>query len=65
MGDPQFKEGDWVKDKNGTQGMTVVSYVKDTGNTEYTGEVRCRYKNSVGEEVESNFWEADLVKLNS
>ncbi len=63
MNDMQFKEGEWVKEKNGTQGMTVVSYIKDEGMDGLTGEVRCRFKNAVGESVEENFWEADLVKL--
>ena len=63
MSEPQFKEGEWVKEKTGTQGMTVVSNNIDGETNEFTGEVRCRFKNSVDEEVESNFWEADLVKL--
>jgi uncharacterized protein YodC (DUF2158 family) len=63
MDDQQLKEGDWVKEKNGTQGMTVVAHVKDYHTSERTGEVKCRYKNSVGDTVESNFWEADLVRL--
>jgi len=61
MNEPKFQEGDWVKQVNGTQGMTVVSNI--VGDSEFTGEVKCRYKNSVGEEVESNFWEADLELL--
>lgn len=63
MNEPKYKEGDWVKEKTGTQGMTVVSYNKDSVTSELTGEVRCRFKNSVGEEVENNFWEDDLVQL--
>jgi len=63
MNDPKFNEGDWVKQRNGTQGMTVVSYVKDGNDAELTGEIRCRFKNSVGEEVECNFWEDDLEAL--
>jgi len=61
MNDPKFKEGDWVKEKMGTTGMTVVSNVEE--NSEFTGEVRCKYKNAEGEEIEGNFKEADLVSL--
>lgn len=61
MSDPKFKEGDWVKEKNGTTGMTVVSNVED--HSGFTGEVRVRYKNAEGENVESNFKESDLVAL--
>ncbi|REA60886.1 hypothetical protein DSL64_13370 [Dyadobacter luteus] len=63
MENHKFKEGDWVKEKNGTTGMTVVSYVSDTSGSEPSGEVRCRFKNATGEEVEENFWEQDLVTL--
>jgi uncharacterized protein YodC (DUF2158 family) len=62
MDEPRYKVGDWVKEKNGTQGMTVISYVRDE-NSSFTGEVRCQYKNAVGETVESTFWDDDLVKL--
>ena len=63
MNEVQLKEGDWVKEKNGTQGMTVVAHVQDSRTKEPTGEVKCQYKNAVGETVESNFWEADLIKI--
>ena len=63
MEEQKFKEGDWVKEKNGTQGMTIVSYIIDGVTDEPTGEVRCRYKNANGEEVESNFWAEDLAEL--
>jgi uncharacterized protein YodC (DUF2158 family) len=61
MDQSKFKEGDWVKEKTGTQGMTVVAYV--TTGSALTGEVRCRFTNAVGEAVEANFWEQDLVAL--
>lgn len=57
MSDLKFKEGDWVKEKNGTQGMTVIGY---EGNA---GQVRCQYKNAEGESVEKIFQEEELVKL--
>jgi uncharacterized protein YodC (DUF2158 family) len=61
MDQHKFKEGDWVKGKTGTQGMTVVTYI--THGSDFAGEVRCRFTNAVGEEVEENFWEEDLVAL--
>lgn len=61
MSDPKFKEGDWVKEKMGTTGMTVVSNVEQ--NSEFTGEVTCKYKTAEGEEIEENFKEEDLVSL--
>jgi uncharacterized protein YodC (DUF2158 family) len=61
MHESKFKEGDWVKVRTGTQGMTVVSYI--TKESTFTGEVRCRFTNAVGEQVEENFWEQDLVAL--
>jgi uncharacterized protein YodC (DUF2158 family) len=63
MEDQKFKEGDWVKEKNSTTGMTVVSYIEDSATGGQTGEVRCRFKNATGEQVEENFWAADLVAL--
>ena len=63
MSEPKFKEGDWVKEKNGTTGMTVVSNVIDETTNEFSKSVRCRFKNSVGEEVEENFAEDNLVTL--
>jgi uncharacterized protein YodC (DUF2158 family) len=57
MENQKFKEGDWVKKKNGTQGMTVIGYVN--GNQE----VRCKFKNGEGQEVEDNFKEEDLISL--
>jgi uncharacterized protein YodC (DUF2158 family) len=63
MKEPKYKEGEWVKEKNGTQGMTVVENVVDSVTSDHTGEVRCRFKNSTGQEVESNFWEDDLLPL--
>jgi len=61
MNDPKFKEGDWVKEKNGTKGMTVVS--NNENDSGFTGEVLCRFKNEEGENIEQNFKEADLVPL--
>ncbi|WP_439585013.1 hypothetical protein [Dyadobacter bucti] len=61
MDDTKFKEGDWVKEKNGTRGMTVVGYAKDEA--EGQGEVRCRYKTESGEETEAGFPEDDLVSI--
>jgi len=58
MSEPKFKEGEWVKEKNGTKGMTVVSN-DESG----SGEVLCRFKNEEGENIEQNFKEADLVPL--
>ena len=55
MNNPKFEEGTWVKEKNGTTGMTVV------GNAD--GEVRCKFDNEEGEEVEDTFREEDLVAL--
>jgi len=60
MNDQKLKEGDWVKEKNGTRGMTVVGYAKDDGEP---GEVRCRYKTESGEETEASFSEDDLVSI--
>jgi uncharacterized protein YodC (DUF2158 family) len=60
MKDPKFKEGDWVKEKNGTQGMTVVGYAKEDCKA---GEVRCRYHAESGEEREASFSENDLVLI--
>ncbi|HEV7381725.1 MAG TPA: hypothetical protein VGN64_18140 [Dyadobacter sp.] len=63
MENQEFKEGDWVKEKNGTTGMTVVEYIVDGATSEPTGEVRCRFKNATGDEIEENFWAQDLVTL--
>lgn len=63
MNDPKFKEGDWVKDKNGTQGMTVVGYADGDTASGGPGEVRCRYKTETGEEKEESFPEEDLVQI--
>jgi len=63
MSDPKFEEGTWVKEKNGTKGMTIISNVVDETTYEYAGEVRCRFTNAVGEEVEDTFRESDLVLL--
>jgi uncharacterized protein YodC (DUF2158 family) len=55
MENQKFKEGDWVKKKNGTQGMTVTGYEN--------GEVRCKYKDGEGHEIEESFQEEDLIAL--
>jgi len=60
MNDTKFKEGDWVKEKNGTRGMTVLGYVQGDGEP---GEVRCRYQTEAGEETEDSFSEDDLVSI--
>lgn len=58
MSESKFKEGEWVKEKNGTKGMTVVSNGENG-----SGEVLCRFKNEEGENIEQNFKVADLVPL--
>lgn len=55
MNNPKFKEGDWVKEKTGTKGMTVVS----TSN----GQVLCRLKTDDGQEIEESFNEEELALL--
>ena len=57
MENQKFKEGDWVKEKNGTQGMTVVGYSEDSG------EVKCRFKDGEDHDVEEMFKESDLIAL--
>ncbi|WP_215242306.1 hypothetical protein [Dyadobacter helix] len=56
MDDPQFKEGAWVKEKNGTNGMTVIRYLSD-------GQLLCRYTNAEGVEEEGEFKASDLEVL--
>jgi len=56
MENQKFKEGDWVKEKNGTQGMTVIDYAD-------SGEVRCKFKDGENHEVEEKFKEEDLIAL--
>ena len=56
----EFQEGDWVKEKNGTRGMTVASYGDgDAGSRKIT----CRFKDENGEEVEKTFDESELAPL--
>jgi uncharacterized protein YodC (DUF2158 family) len=56
MSNSKFSEGAWVKEKNGTKGMTVVRY-------ESSGKVVCKYADEEGHDVEGEFDEADLVTL--
>jgi uncharacterized protein YodC (DUF2158 family) len=63
MDKPKFKEGDWVKEKTGTRGMTVVASSQTDGQTD-SSKVRCRFKQEDGTDREENFKESDLVPLN-
>ncbi|MCE7042454.1 hypothetical protein [Dyadobacter sp. CY312] len=57
MENQKFKEGDWVKEKNGTQGMTVIGYAHDSD------EVRCKFRDNEEHDVEESFKEDDLIAL--
>ena len=43
MSSVKFKEGDWVKEKNGTQGMIVIRRMEENMG-ESGRKVACRYK---------------------
>lgn len=55
MNNPKFRKGDWVKEKNGTRGMTVIGYTN--------GQVICGLKTEDGKEKKENFNEEDLALL--
>ncbi|TLV02524.1 hypothetical protein [Dyadobacter luticola] len=61
MDEQKFKAGDWVKEKNGTTGMSVVEY--SVGGSGDGGRVKVKYKNEENEEVEGEFAEDELVPL--
>lgn len=64
MDKPRFKEGDWVKEKTGTRGMTVVGITQTGRDAKSYGKVRCRFKQEDGSDAEADFKESDLVPLN-
>lgn len=61
MNNPKFEEGAWVKVKDGTKGMTVVSNV--SSGADFSGKVLCKYADENGHDVQKEFDEDELVVL--
>jgi uncharacterized protein YodC (DUF2158 family) len=59
----RLKEGDWVKERTGTKGMTVVALLQTSERINGPGLVRCRFKQDDGTEAEADFKESDLARL--